>query len=979
MTAYNKVYSHLGNQKTRYRRTLLAAAILSSIGTVNAQQTSPDDDAEEDGEVVEQIEIRGIRASSAENLATKRLSNAIVDAITAEDIGKFPDKNVADALQRVPGVLITRNGGEGSTVSIRGLGPRLTLTQLNGNYIASSPGAPSRSFSFELLPSNLVGQVEVFKTPEARIDEGGIGGTIVVHSRKPLDMERNSGAVNLEYTYADVTDKYEPQLSGIYSWKNEAEDFGVLVGYVKQDRLNRSQSSVVNILNSNFSYSELRDGQPVEGGATGFSPQSFVQNVIEEDRERTGIQFTTQWRPTDNLELGVNYFQFTLGLDSILHQLEYPEWHNNPNYWTDVSVNAEAEYVVGIDYSVGAGGTEAIAQIPRINGEFVREESTSDTFDFFATYEADSFEIRAVAGHTESEGGPTEKYRSAYYSGSNVSNTNASRFYGWRFEDKSLITYIDPAMHQNLLSGIGGQADIGATDSSFETGTQEEDYAQFDVDWFADLGVIEAIRFGAKYRKNGIRRDTRNTFYLSPDFDIAAGEAEGSIDLDDDYSRNGGIPLLTDVIADQPLGNISGAINTNIFPAVNWHRYAEILNQNFVRYTRFEDDFVYEVEEEIFAAYVQADYQWGDFRGNFGVRFVDTTTTTSASDRFVYALDRSDDQGNPQPVSVAIQRDTVIVDKEQTDTEILPSFNIVWDFSDDWVARVALARTLARPSYNALGRFQSLVYRSAEWAADSSSRPDFNPLIDREGWTGSGGNSTLKPETSDQFDFSLEYYYGEGSGLSFAYFYKEVDGFSVPLQLDVQRNVPVREFTLQNGNTIAPGGDIVVTDFGTTGNGGNATSKGFEIAWQHFFENGFGIYTNYTDNEASSAEVEQDGEIVGERPFVGSADYSFNLSAFYENEDFSVRASYVETGPTVGGQSLLTLSSGETLNFYTDTYDQIDVNASYNITEQLTATASVINLTKSESYAHVGNDTKDRFLSNGYGGRRFFVGLNYRF
>lgn len=954
-----------------FRKSLLCLAIFSAFGIANAQD-SANNTGDEDTEV---IEIRGIRASAAENLAIKRLSNAVVDAITAEDIGKFPDKNVADSLQRVPGIVIQRDGGEGSSVSIRGLSSDLTFTQLNGNFIASSPGAPSRSFSYELLPSNLVGKVEVYKSSEARLDEGGVGGTIIVSSRRPLDMEANSGAVSLEYTHADVSDKYEPQFSGIYSWKNDDENFGMLVGYTKQDRTNRSQIAGVNIVNQNFNYGERVNGQLVEGGATGFAPQSFVQNVLEEDRERTGVQFTAQWRPTDNFQIGFNYFNFTLGLDSILHQLEYPEWHNNTNYWLNVRVNEAANYVTGIDYSVGANGAEVPAQIPRLNGEYVREESTSDTYDIFASYEGDNYKLDFVVGHTESEGGPTEKYRAAYYSGSNSEQENSSAFWGWNFDNKKLTTYADPEMYNNLRAGIGGEADIGATDSSFVGGTQEEDYAQIDVDWFVDWSIVENFKFGAKYRSGKIRRDTRNTFYLAKDFDIAAGEASpGGITLQDDYSRNGGIPLITDVLADAPLGNLSDVINTNIYPAVDWNKYAAELNNNFKRYTRFEPDFVYEVEEEISAAYAQADYSYKAVRGNFGVRVVKTTTTSIASDRLEYRLDRSDNDGNDIPIDTAIQREVVVLPKEKDETHVLPSFNLVWDVNDNWVFRGAIAKVIARPSYNDLGRFQTLTYRSSEWAADSSLRADFNPVTDAEGWRGSGGNSTLDPFESVQVDLSLEYYYGEGSGLSLALFSKDVDNFVVPLTLDVQRTVPERNFTLPNGQNVTAGGDITVNDFSTSGNGSNATSRGLEVAIQHFFDNGFGVYGNYTRNITNQADVEVDGTKVGESSLLGSSEYQYNLSVFFENDQFSVRASYNKRGPTVNGPA-----PGWGLNFFTDTYDQVDVNASYNLTEDLTLTASVVNLTESESYVHIGDDTKDRFVSNGYTGRRAYAGINYRF
>ena len=956
-----------------FAKSILSLAVVCGLGMVPAhtmaQQT--EDAAQTSDAETEVIQVRGIRASAAENLAIKRLSNAVVDAITAEDIGKFPDKNVADSLQRVPGVVIQRNGGEGSSVSIRGLSPSLTFTQLNGNFIAASSGNPSRSFSYELLPSNLVGKVELFKSSEARLDEGGIGGTVIVHSRKPLDMDKNSGVVSLEYTYADITDSYEPQLSGIYSWKTDEEDFGFLVGFTQQDRTNRTQTSRVNIINQNFLYTERRNGQEIEGGAQGYARQSLVQEVLEEDRERTGVQFTAQWRPTDNLEVGFNYFQFKLGLDSILHQLEYPEWHDTNQFWTDVYVDAEAQYVTGIDYARGVSGEALDTQIPRMNGEYVVEESTSDTFDFFMEYEGSDFNVKFVAGHTEAEGGPTEKYRAAYYSGSTAD------YWGWRFENENLVTNIDPEMFNRLKAGEGGEADIGATDSSFVGGTQEEDYAQIDTDWFVDWGIVETLRFGVKYRKGSIHRDTRNTYYLDKDFDIAAGEARpGGITLDDDYSRNGGIPLLTTVIADQPLGNLGGSINTNLFPVVNWNKYQNELQSNFQRYTRFEPDFVYDVEEEVKVAYVQADYRWENFRGNFGVRFVDTVNTNTASDRLEFRLDRVNLDGEDVAQVNGIVRDVIVNPKENSYSHVLPSFNIAWDINDDWVLRGAAAKVLSRPDYADLGQFQTLTYNSSEWEADSSDRPDYDPLRDSEGWTGSGGNSSLRPLESVQYDVSLEYYYGEGSGVSLAVFLKNIDNFVVPFTLDVNSSVPDQTFTLveSGGGTVNVGGDILVRDFDTAANGTDAESKGVEFSFQHFFENGFGVSGNYTRNITSAATVEADGRLVGESPLTGSSKYQGNFSAFYENDDYSLRVSYNRRGPTIG-----VLAEDWDINRYSDTYDQVDVNASYNINEDITLSASVINLTKSEDYVHLGDDTKVRFLTNSYSGRRFFAGINYRF
>ncbi len=189
---------------------LLATAGVSIAAAAHAQETTPatapavaSDAATPDnsvpdsnagtaqGTAASDIVVTGYRRSIEESLSRKREANAFVDVITAEDIGKFPDKNVADSLQRVPGIIIDRDGGEGSRVSIRGLQSDLTLTQLNGNFIASADdNEPSRSFNYLLLPSNMIGSVDVFKSPEARLDEGGVGGTIILNTRRPLDLKR---------------------------------------------------------------------------------------------------------------------------------------------------------------------------------------------------------------------------------------------------------------------------------------------------------------------------------------------------------------------------------------------------------------------------------------------------------------------------------------------------------------------------------------------------------------------------------------------------------------------------------------------------------------------------------------------------------------------------------------------------------------------------------------------------------------------
>lgn len=194
------------------------------------QQTVPSQPASADSATdLDKVTVTGYRYSIEKSLDQKRNANAVVEVVTAEDVSKFPDKNVADALQRVPGVIVTRDGGEGKNVSVRGLSSELTLTELNGNYIATaeSNGDPTRSFNYTLLPANLLSSAELYKTPEARIDEGGVGGTVILRTRRPLDLEPNTGFASVEGTWADTTKKTDGQFSGSYSWHDADGRFGV--------------------------------------------------------------------------------------------------------------------------------------------------------------------------------------------------------------------------------------------------------------------------------------------------------------------------------------------------------------------------------------------------------------------------------------------------------------------------------------------------------------------------------------------------------------------------------------------------------------------------------------------------------------------------------------------------------------------------------------------------------------------------------
>ncbi|MET6760533.1 TonB-dependent receptor [Pseudoalteromonas sp. NCIMB_1079] len=960
-------------------KSSLYVSIFSALGSTCAFAAQENENSQHTKDI-EVIEVRGIRSSMAENLDVKRMSGSVVDAITAEDIGKFPDKNVADSLQRVPGVVIERDGGEGSSVSIRGLSSELTFTQLNGNFIASSPGEPSRSFDYALLPSSMIESVEVYKSPEARLDEGGVGGTVLMHSRKPLSMDANSGVFNVESTYADVTKEYEPQFTGLYSWKNDDEDFGVLVGYTYQERTNRTLSGGTdanvwrytgggqptdingNAVNNNNGWDTINDANGNSYDGVWF-PQVVRGSVLNEKREREGIQVSTQWRPTNRLELGFNYFGFTLGQDRTESVIDIPEWSLNSDFLTDVNLDESGSIVTGMQYDAMASGIESDMQFPWMRGSYVREESTSDTFDFNLTYEGDNFKARFVVGNTKSEGGPEESWEAAYKSSNAGENAtaiqNAAQTAGWSLNQNNVSLNIDPNTLANLQSGIGGGRDAGSSNSSFVRSELEEDYYQADVDLYVDWGFLKTIRTGVKYRNSTLHRETGNTFFLDPNFDIAAGEAsEQGITRFDSYQWNGGMPLAQNVFTSE--SNIVGGFDINQMPSIDWDKYRDMVTANYVPYTRIEDNFVYDIEEKISAFYIQGDFEFSEVRGNLGVRVVQTKTLTSSTDLYTYQLDHTNDEtGEPVTGDARFVEDYQLVTQQNEDTQILPSFNIAWDATDDLVIRGAIAKVISRPDYSDLGAQQRITFVSDEWAND---RAAFN---EQPGFSGSGGNKNLKPFESVQADLSIEYYYAKGSAVGLALFHKKVDNFVVPLVIDVEQNFAGK-------NNIVDAGTINIAPYSTVGNGTDAVSKGAEVFIQHAFDNGFGFYANYTYNKTNKADVTINGEEFGQSALIGSAKYQYNTSVYYEGGYFNVRASYNKRGETVLG-----LNSG--LNVYQDPYEQVDVNASVNLYEGLSLTAAVINLTKSESVTRLGDDTDARLLNSSYSGRRYYAGFNYSF
>ncbi|PHZ84827.1 TonB-dependent receptor [Paremcibacter congregatus] len=436
----------------RSRKSILlgsvgALVVMSGPAAISAAS------AQEEVTELEEVVVTGIRGGLKQALNVKRNSNAIVDVISSEDIGKFPDKNVAESLQRVTGVAIARQFGEGAGVAIRGASQNMTLTLLNGQNVASTGWfvlePARRSFNYSLLPSELVGNIEVYKSAQANIAEGGIGGTVIIHTRKPLEMNDLSVYASAEGTHTNDSGKINPQLSGLVSWKNEQGNLGVLVSGVYQRRQMERQGDEA-------------------FWAWGAGPVAF-----EQDRKRSAINATVQFQPNENLDLTVNYLRMKMRADNTNYALFLTR---GPDAGTTKSLNGSP--VAG---ALNVGFYQARPREATMN---------SNVYDFDATYSGDDFVVDFQAGLTESTGGTDFEM---------VLNDGT-------VPDISGSTYDFSSGHMKWnLNEIGFDWDPGTLDmgtgSNFNRTpkSDKEHYAQFDVSRDVSWGPITTYKFGMKY------------------------------------------------------------------------------------------------------------------------------------------------------------------------------------------------------------------------------------------------------------------------------------------------------------------------------------------------------------------------------------------------------------------------------------------------------------------------------------------------
>ena len=592
---------------------------------------------------VEVIQVRGIRGSVVKSINAKRYANSIVDAVSSEDIGKFPDQNVAESLQRITGVSMSRNFGEGERISIRGTSENQNRTLLNGQAVGSADwwvdSSASRGFNYTMLPSEIVSGLEVYKSPEADIDEGSIGGTVIVKTRKPLDLDANKIAGSVIMQHSEVSGETDPQLAGLYSWKNDEESIGALVSVFRQERNLRRDG--IEAWSWTHRDETLEDGTVVENV---YTPGGGGSAMFTQGRVRTGFNFTLQYRPSDNMDVTFNALNSTLEANNANQNFLWLPGYGGSKYQSlDIVDHAK----VGKFAQAGTLGLSP-------NGNNILDETKirnsklkTNSYDLKLVHDGEIWKSSYHIGVTEGSGG-TQTDRSVGWEGNAVHSYNAQNV-----ESIETSYAKDPADGKHWNLGFLRYDSNDALDKEY--------YGQTDFERAIDVAVFSKIKMGVKYRDHKrenvrLRSQTRTDL----NWNLADYSFASPSDFLSGISTSGTLKeyAMTDLAKTRAAGD-----------ALSW-QYDYLYDSNFA------------ITEKILASYVKADIDADGMRGNLGVRLVETKQTTGA---YVGPADAK-----------------VWQEEDKSYFDILPSINLAVDIEEDMILRFSAARVMTRPDYAAM-------------------------------------------------------------------------------------------------------------------------------------------------------------------------------------------------------------------------------------------------------------------------------------
>lgn len=788
--------------------------------------------AKGDDPQVQHVEVTGIRASLQQSMTQKRNADSLVEVITAEDVGKMPDKNVADSLQRLPGVYTATAGGteggfgENDRVSLRGAPSALTLTTLNGHTVSSGDWYSAnitgggRSVSYSLLPSEIISTVVVHKSSQADLVEGGAVGSVDIQTRKPLDFAKALTAqASIEGVYSKSSKKTDPQVSGLVSWHNDAKTFGALVQVFSETRHLKREGQEFLWWDT---VNDLWGGNAAVLAAHPDLSGKYISGLtgsvqFEQTRKRQGGLVDFEAKPLAGLTLDASAFYSKLSATNV--NRNYMQDTFNPITAAGISPSSytiKGNTVTSLTFpSSCPAGTDCSSTSSSVEDIAVRPDAASNSqyFNLDGKYVLnDNWSVTGQLGHT-----------SGYGRTKDIGFEIWSPYVGGSYTTHGLGSTADVVVPGSGTFSAGGNSSGVGGWASYVDADDHENYGQLDVTFKPASEVFSSVKFGIR-AANHKRSLT---------------DVPGTLSADGTVLANAPLADLTtfgsDFGSDLPGGMLRDA----------WTLPGNAINAWADKYITFSGHTLqseFKISEPTQSAYGMATFDTDLVHGNFGVRVVNTeekvtNNALTATNTYV----------------------PVTVDNHYTD--VLPSLNLNFDLTKDLVSRFSLSRTMSRPDFGQLGGLS---------------------LLDVQ-MTGSGGNPNLKPIRSTNTDFDLEYYFGatKKSMVSAGAYYMDFDSYVTFGSFEQTfYNQSQKAFTVYQMS--AP--------LNTT-----AALKGLEFNVIYDIGWGFGVQGNLTlasGHETGNKAPNSACATTGNCDMVGTSKRAYNLGAYYENSLFSARIVY---------------------------------------------------------------------------------------
>ena len=970
--------------KHQFYKTKIAAGLSLAIGA--ALPVAPAFAQEE--QVMEEVVVTGIRSSLKKAMDTKRDSIGVVDAITAEDMGKFPDTNLAESLQRITGVSIDRSRGEGSKITVRGFGSEFNLVTLNGRQMPTHAG---RSFEFADIASEGVSSVEVYKTGRANVPTGGIGATVNIKTPKPLEdpgFKASFGVKGVNDTSTMFGKSVTPELSGIFSDTFLDDTVGVAITASHQER-NNGQASYSNSEWLEFEGSglptDMSTNLPASDAIVGL-PQQIIYTLDEWERVRTNGHMVLQWAPSDSITASLDYTyakheldhrynnmsawfgptgqsaDYSSGDGPVVSPLRYTEMNRDP----DIPMGAGLDSTVNVIRSLGVNLDWAVNEKLTVNVDYHESSAERDPNSPFGSSSNLSIASFERAGATVDYSGDLPVltiFSNDPLSPDDMMITGSTFANSWaRMDIDQLKVDATYEFTDNAAIDFG----LSITDvTNFESGSnvQRNTWSKAQASAYGSVAdLLTPVSLTGVFDQFASGSQITNNFFM---FDLAEMAARGEF-LQSLPESN---PMhLATALADGDCGTGFCADSDPGF-GNNFSEKSEAFYVNFT---------------------ASGEIMNRPANMNFGARYEATDVVSSSlSTDYTQIVWGSANEFEAIPAADAIPS-ALTGDY----SAFLPSVDFDLELTDDVKLRAAYSKTIARANYgNLVGTLN----------ADRVLRVT-NGLHTAKG---SVGNPGLLPHESDNYDISLEWYYGDTSYVSVGWFAKDVVNFvTAGEQQDVvlfpnlahpalgplydaaiadlgadANNTDIRNYIFANFAN-EPGVDVAAQsitgvvgrdapayyDVSTLTNSEDvAQVDGFELAVQHDFgESGFGVIANATLVDGNAR---FDRYLRQSQFYVPGLSDTYNFIGYYDKHGLQVRIAYNWR------DTFLSYASDKPS--YVKEYGQWDFTASYELTENLTVSLEGINVTN-ETFKNYGR-SELQFYQTGQTGPRYNVAARYTF